>query len=382
MLLPLLSCRMVRITIEHGFCEDSIFGLVIAGWTLFAFTDEIHFGHRIIKVGEALIQQQPQKNMLLSRCSRYILSFKIAVEPIQNVYPFLSNAYNAGILAGDMESAMMCRACWCVARLYSGGVSLVGLPQLLIKCMQQLEKYKQLTLLYGVMAAFNLCVTLTSSSIDTEAVEIKSFEELDQIGRTTQNGMILNQNSLSRMSSHFWSREFIEVCAISEMYTPQPIRRDLDRFRILFEGLASLCLARQTHLTKWKTMGEEAIKKFKKLTNVSMWNCENPSKLLQAEYYYLDGQLKKAEIAYEASIKSAHVHTFLHEEALAYELYGIFCIENHMVTKGFVQLHVALDKYREWGATKKVEDVQIFIDLNKEVFNGSWAIPFSSGAQC
>ena len=34
MLVPILSCRMVRLTIEHGFCDDSIVGLVTAGFSL------------------------------------------------------------------------------------------------------------------------------------------------------------------------------------------------------------------------------------------------------------------------------------------------------------------------------------------------------------
>ena len=34
LLLPILSCRMVRLTIEHGFCDDSIVGLVTTGYGL------------------------------------------------------------------------------------------------------------------------------------------------------------------------------------------------------------------------------------------------------------------------------------------------------------------------------------------------------------
>ena len=34
MLVPILSCRMVRLTIEYGFCDDSIVGLVTAGYAL------------------------------------------------------------------------------------------------------------------------------------------------------------------------------------------------------------------------------------------------------------------------------------------------------------------------------------------------------------
>ena len=68
-----------------------------------------------------------------------------------------------------------------------------------ITCFIQV-KCKQLVLLYAIMSAFRLYVALTGDSIEVEAVEIKSFEELNHIGRTTQNGMILYQNFMIRMS--------------------------------------------------------------------------------------------------------------------------------------------------------------------------------------
>ena len=102
--------------------------------------------------------------------------------------------------------------------------------------------------------------------------------------------------------------------------------------------------------------------KLQKMETVSKWNFGNKSELLRAEHYYTNGQKEIAEIAYKASIKSAYLHRFIHEEALAHEMYGIFCIENHIAAKGFKQLHIALDKYKEWGATKKADNLQLFID--------------------
>ncbi|KAL7530190.1 hypothetical protein ACHAXR_003358 [Thalassiosira sp. AJA248-18] len=93
------------------------------------------------------------------------------------------------------------------------------------------------------------------------------------------------------------------------------------------------------------------------------WNFENMSKLLKAELHYLDGQLESAEDAYKASIKSARDHKFIHEEALAHELYGIFCIETRLIDKGFEHLRIAVDKYKTWGAMKKADDLQHFIDV-------------------
>ena len=45
------------------------------------------------------------------------------------------------------------------------------------------------------------------------------------------------------------------------------------------------------------------------------------------------------------------------------ELYGIFLVENKKVSRGLEMLQIATDKYKEWGATKKAQDVDEFVDL-------------------
>ena len=91
-------------------------------------------------------------------------------------------------------------------------------------------------------------------------------------------------------------------------------------------------------------------------------NFENRRLLLQAELHYLNGQLEAAEEAYQASAKSAREHKFFGEEACAYELYGVFCVENGMLEKGLTQLRIAVGKYEEWGARRKANEVQLFAD--------------------
>mmetsp|Transcript_37833 Transcript_37833/g.66339 ORF Transcript_37833/g.66339 Transcript_37833/m.66339 type:complete len:448 (+) Transcript_37833:2-1345(+) len=190
MLLPLLSCRMVRLTIEHGFCDNSIVGLVTAGWTLFAFTDEIEFGYRISRVGESLIEERPNKNMLLARSCGYIVWLKAFVEPVQSVLRHFSDHYNSGMLAGDVESAMLSRWAYCAASLDAGS-SLAALSKHFMMCVQQSAKYQQKAVLHVAMAGFRTCMSLTGGSIGTEAVEIKSYDELNQIGKSTNNELSL-----------------------------------------------------------------------------------------------------------------------------------------------------------------------------------------------
>ena len=172
------------------------------------------------------------------------------------------------------------------------------------------------------------------------------------------------------MSNLFWSRDFLAVAELSEKYseTHDPAlqhQRVLHVLRVFYEGIVYLNLARGPGdaKKKWREMGEKAVATVAGYaTSMSKWNFENKSLLLQAELHYLNGDLDPAAAMYEASIKSARDHKFVHEEALAYELHGRFCVENQMAEKGSNQLSVAVSKYNEWGATKKANDLQLYLD--------------------
>lgn len=66
----------------------------------------------------------------------------------------------------------------------------------------------------------------------------------------------------------------------------------------------------------------------------SNWNFQNQAELLQAEWYYTTGDLDAAESLYKSSIVTAHDRKFIHEEATALELFGIYLTENGEVDRG------------------------------------------------
>ena len=133
-------------------------------------------------------------------------------------------------------------------------------------------------------------------------------------------------------------------------------------------------MARDTKQDKWRQIGEKSVKAMTKLFTYSTWNFENKLDLLQAELHYLNNHHHMAIMSYEASIVSACKHRFYNEEGLAYELYGIYLIENKMVVKGLEQLRHAQEKYQKWGATKKADDVEKFIDLTNRTVDFCWEV--------
>lgn len=241
-----------------------------------------------------------------------------------------------------------------------GGADLTPLTKHFVTCIQQLIKYQHTTELYSTMSAFRAFMHLTGQN-DVE-VDVKSYEELNEIAVRTNNRRLIYQNFINQIFLHFVMGDYLKVMELSEKYKPSGLKFISELLRVFFEGIASFNLARHTHQVKWRSMGEKSLEKMLKWEKLSTWNFEHKVKLLQAELHYLNGDLESADVAYRASIMSAREHKFLHREALAYELHGIFCIENQMIDKGRGQLDKAIDKYKQWGAFKKASELQLFMD--------------------
>jgi len=358
---------MVQLTMEYGFCDDSIVGLATAGYSVFNYTDDIQLASQMGKLSESLIEESPKKHVLRSRlCNELVSLLKSIAEPIHSVLPLYPELYNSAMQVGDVENAMICRWSYIAASLWIGATDLYSVSKHLVLCIKEATKYQQDTVLKSAMVNLNACAYL--SGRPATEISVKSYDELIDIGTKTNSAFLLGQIFMHRLALHFWMREYTEVAELSEKHAEMnpsfsQQRRILNIYRTLFEGIVYLTLARDTKQTKWKVLGKKAVNWMSQLESMSAWNYENKSILLQAEFHYLEGDLESAESAYQASIKSAHVHKFIPEEALACELYGVFCVENQMIDKGHIQLHLALEKYRLWGATNKANQLQLFIDL-------------------
>ena len=211
------------------------------------------------------------------------------------------------------------------------------------------------------MSTLRTCLHLSGRTLDK--IDVNSFEELNEIGIGTNNSQLLYINFVNQLCMHFWFRNFVSVAELYERHPSSEHKRILEVVRVFYEGIAFLNLARDTGQAKWRRLGEKASARMTALAAINKWSFQHKSLLLNAELHYLDGDLESAEVAYKASIESARQHRFRHEEALSFELWGIFCIENHMADKGLKQLLIALDMYKQWGAMKKAKDVQLFIGL-------------------
>jgi len=235
----------------------------------------------------------------------------------------------------------------------------------------QQAKHKKIGILHSAMSFFDSVTHLIGNgdTCDIDArIEMMTNKELYHTAEKTQNNYLMHHTIINQICVHSYFREYSRVVELAEIYRVHAgmnsgTKRLLDFYFIYFEGISALCLARKTKQDKLKKIGEEAVKKMKELAQYSTWNFENKLCLLQAELHYLNQHNTMAILSYQAAIESASKHMYFHEEAFARELYGVYLIENKMVPEGTDQLRLAFDKYTNWGAIKKADDVMKLISL-------------------
>lgn len=102
----------------------------------------------------------------------------------------------------------------------------------------------------------------------------------------------------------------------------------------------------------------------------SEWNFKNKMLLLQAEFHYSMKNYSMATICYKASIEAAHKHKFIHEEAIANELAGIFFLDLGQRKKSLSCLKQSTACYQAWGAFAVARRVESFIEKEFGISHG------------
>lgn len=219
---------------------------------------------------------------------------------------------------------------------------------------------------YQCLGDLYVIATLIGEADDKIASIFLSREECEksllELYSSTKNTSLLQIFYYHRFLQSFVSRNFeaaLNYCEEYDKIGTGQICRITDVATSFLSGVIGFVLARKTNKEGCIQIGEQRLLQMQMWTDHgSRWNGENKALLLQAEKYYTDGKLNEAKSAYEASAHSARQHKFLHEEALAYEMYGIFLVETgHNMDNGNEMLRKAQSLYTEWVSVRKSSSI-------------------------
>jgi hypothetical protein len=136
----------------------------------------------------------------------------------------------------------------------------------------------------------------------------------------------------------------------------------------LLTGLNSLDMVKKnTKTAKSKDAAIECIAAVRHAASNSEWNFSNKLFLLEAEQYVaIQGNSfphhHRILALYDASIASAKKSRFIHEQGLACEKAGVYCMRTRDVRKASVYFTQARQCYEEWGSSMKVDFIQKKLD--------------------
>ena len=136
-------------------------------------------------------------------------------------------------------------------------------------------------------------------------------------------------------------------------------------YRAFIVGLAAYQVYRETRDSIWKDIGTEHTKEMRIWAECgSSWNFEHKLLLMEAESYHCNGNLVQAAESYDKAIASAKAHRYINDEAMACELAGRFFLDRCNINLSLKYLRLAHEKYSEWKAVGKANQLMNFINVN------------------
>ena len=126
--------------------------------------------------------------------------------------------------------------------------------------------------------------------------------------------------------------------------------------QVYYKGLVYFALARERKKKKWVQKAEKAMTKMQEWAKLSAeGNCIHKAILMEAEFHSLKGKTDMAAMAYDNAVAAANKSGFIQDEALAYELGGVFYKDSGDEVNSSRFFARAHRLYQVWGAEAKAE---------------------------
>ncbi|MBD2487929.1 AAA family ATPase [Aulosira sp. FACHB-615] len=364
-LLPLLSSKMVSLSLQSGNTVSSTIGYAIHGLVMSAFLADAATGYDFGKVALNLLEKYntPEiKPIVMFLFGSFIQLHK---EPLQNSIPTLKTAFDVGMETGNFMYAGFSLAIHSNCRFFSGE-ELSGFVQDMAHYSLALAQVKQ----YAAQAYIDLGKQTAENFIEIvtqpHCLTGNSYNETVMLPKHQQDGdgtaiaevyiykLLLAyyfgnyqdaihyeaqaQSYIAALSGTFFVPIFYFYAALTHL-TRLPVQSEQDQDEILAMA--------QTHQTTLAQFAHQA-----------PMNHQHKVDLIEAEKQRVWGENYLAADLYDRAIAGAKANGFIQEEALANELAAKFYLnwEKEKVAAGYMQ--EAYYCYTHWGAKAKVANLE------------------------
>ena len=359
--------RMVQLTITSGTFEESAFAVASLGVACLMHGIVDAEVYRYAQVALKILDSKVQ----LARTYVVCGLVKIFFEPIQALPDFLDKGFDAGMSADGPGYAFAARHVkFILSPLMGSKLGPLGAECEAFVAVLKEYRHSSIETAYIVLQSIQ---NLLGRSIDpTELTGDVIINQDDFIrGLAKDKPALLLHYYFFRMWLAFIFRNFDVAEEMLTRLESLGLKPELLADGTFYMGL----VATQMHYmadqdgTKnqnflWKSMALRSKEKLENLAKISHWNFSQKARLLAAEIAYkVEADTEVAKLTYIEAITLAGEHKFVHEEAIACELAGLFYRHTGESSVAKEYLKRSQKHYGEWGASAKVDEIMATLEI-------------------
>jgi len=360
--LPLVACATVIYSLQQGLfhCEESASIFAIFGYFKVFLEGDLAEGKRWGDLAIAVLENSNGNTSGRTRVYLYGFLYFWYI-PIQETSRRLYETYTLSMCCGDVDSAMIALGLDWRCQFFGGG-KLSVVHSNYVEYMKIVTKYSQEFSIQGVLRK-NIIDELIGVSNDDNFLSDGTVYDVAQIlahAKLKNNLQLIESVHLTHFLSAFWMGDFVMALESVKLIAALPSSKMPKIHTIyytFYRGIVSYRLFREGNGEHFLTEGDEILR------TVQTWrqkceHVENKLLLLQAEYFASQCSRNLAQEKYEASIRSARDHGFVHEQGLAHECMGKYFSSIIQIPEAQHCFRRAYDCYMQWGAFGKAEQIQ------------------------
>jgi len=365
-LLPLVTFRMVRLSVKHGLSHSSALAFAMYGFVESAIMGNFQEGYRFGKLALSFLEKFENKEI---HC-QVVWTFWGLIAPwgeqsLIDTLEHVKYSYKLGMEVGDQTNALAGFLFSALNGFFSG--------QSLALTLGEMDSFVQRAVSFDdefnahVMVIYQQCVlNLMGRSDNPVVLQGTAMNEDDHLEKVAPDKVEFISNIMSFIRlilAHTFCdyKVAIEVANKSRVTFAKALPGFFGLvLHVFFDGLAACALARESNKSsrKHKKAIKVAIKKMKCWATNSPSNCKHKLLLLKAEYCAVRGKESSACKAYDAALDAANKSGMMQDEALAYERAAVFFRELGDEAKASRYLAIAHQLYLDWGADAKSSQLQ------------------------
>jgi predicted ATPase len=350
-LMPLTIFERIRLTLEHGLSEYST--LAFAGLALY-FRDDPALASKTGTFARLVMTIIDSKNVD-AKAEMWLTTFVFCwTEPITRMSSRLLKSYETGLSVGDNENAIWCIAQYIVIAFQSGKPLATVEADCKIYLKQMIEFEREIV--HADISMYFEMVRNLMGRYDSDPTAMRSEQRFLSYTDHTVLGVFYSCQSILYL--YFGEYEKGAELAIErgDSYLEGIPGHVWGMIETFTRGMLLYVRAQTTR----KRMYAKEAKRVH--TTVEGWvqkgnpNVQHYGLILNAEAAVLSGKLDAADGYYQRAIVAATRQGSIHESALVCERYGEFLLnKRNDPEEARHKFDVAIRRYNEWGATKKVQ---------------------------